>query len=407
MDIQKELVRKKVSDLIPYKKNPRTIPQEAIDDVCESYRQCGVIDPIEIDEKNVILSGHTRRLAALQLEIEEVDCLLVKGLTSAQKRKYRILANKTGERTGWDYELLAEEIEDLDFEGYDFEFDIPELDVSFSKEELEEADDYEPTIPEVPKAKRGQIYQLGDHRLMCGDSSSPEDVEKLMDGEKADMVFTDPPYGVAIGDKNAMLNTFQRSGRCTENIENDTLSEDELYEMLKAAFINVRENCNEDATYFVTSPQGGSLGLMMLQMMSDAGLPVRHVLMWKKNSPTFSLGRLDYDYQHEPIFYTWTEKHHNYRGGEFRSTVWEYDKPRKCDLHPTMKPVALVINAILDGSKAGDIVLDVFGGSGTTIIAAEKTNRCARMMELDPHYVDVIIDRWEQFTGGQAVLLNG
>lgn len=166
MDIQKELVRKKVSDLIPYKKNPRTIPQEAIDDVCESYRQCGVIDPIEIDEKNVILSGHTRRLAALQLEIEEVDCLLVKGLTSAQKRKYRILANKTGERTGWDYELLAEEIEDLDFEGYDFEFDIPELDVSFSKEELEEADDYEPTIPEVPKAKRGQIYQLGDHRLM-------------------------------------------------------------------------------------------------------------------------------------------------------------------------------------------------------------------------------------------------
>ena len=223
--------------------------------------------------------------------------------------------------------------------------------------------------------------------------------------KKADMVFTAPPYGVAIGDKNAILNSVQKAGRCCENIEGDTMSEAELYEMLKSAFINVRENCADDACYFVTSPQGGSLGLMMM-MMKDAGLEVRHVLMWEKNSATFSLGRLDYDYQHEPIFYTWTKSHHNFRNGDFRTTVWKYDKPRKCDLHPTMKPVELVVNAIMDGTTENMIVLDAFGGSGTTLIASEQTNRKARLMELDPHYCDVIIQRFENLTGEKAVLLN-
>lgn len=242
---------------------------------------------------------------------------------------------------------------------------------------------------------------------MCGDSTDADAWAQLMDGEKADMVFTDPPYGVAIGDKNATLNSVQKAGRCTTNIANDTMSEEELYDMLKAAFINVRESCYDDAVYFVTSPQGGSLGLMMMMMMKDAGLPVRHVLMWMKNSATFSLGRLDYDYQHEPIFYTWTKSHHNYRCGENRTTIWQYDKPRKCDVHPTMKPVELVANAILDGTKEGDLILDAFGGSGTTMIAAEQLGRKARLMELDPRYIDVIIARWENYTGKKAVLLNG
>ena len=184
------------------------------------------------------------------------------------------------------------------------------------------------------------------------------------------------------------------------------MSEAELYDMLKGAFINARESCKEDASYYVTSPQGGSLGLMMMMMMRDAGLEVRHVLMWEKNSATFSLGRLDYDYQHEPIFYTWTKSHHNYRKGENRTTVWKYDKPRKCDLHPTMKPVALVANAIMDGTKEGDVVLDLFGGSGTTLIASEQTKRKCLMMELDPHYCDVIIKRWENLTGQTAELLE-
>ena len=268
-----------------------------------------------------------------------------------------------------------------------------------------EEDDFDVDAPVEAKAKRGDIYQLGRHRLMCGDSTDAEAWAQLMDGDKADMVFTDPPYGVAIGDKNATLNSVQKAGRCCTNIEGDTMTEAELYDMLKAAFINVRENCADDAVYFVTSPQGGSLGLMMM-MMKDAGLEVRHVLMWMKNTATFSLGRLDYDYQHEPIFYTWTKSHHNFRGGEYRTTVWQYAKPRKCDLHPTMKPVELVANAIKDGSKEDMIVLDAFGGSGTTIIAAQQLNRQARVMELDPHYVDVIIARWESLTGEKAEKIN-
>lgn len=221
------------------------------------------------------------------------------------------------------------------------------------------------------------------------------------------MVFTDPPYGVAIGDKNKLLNSVQPSGRCTENIKNDKLSTDELYAILVKAMVNVRNNCKDDACYYVTSPQGGELGLMMMMMMmKDAGIPVRHMLIWEKNSATFSLGRLDYDYQHEPIFYTWTKAHHNYRAGDYRTTIWKYDKPRKCDLHPTMKPVELVANCLMDATREGDVVLDAFGGSGTTLIACEQLNRKCRMMELDPHYCDVIMARWEKLTGRKAVKIS-
>lgn len=399
--MKKEFITIKVEDLIPYENNPRN-NEDAIPDTLESMKQVGVIDPIEIDENNVILSGHTRLAALKRLGETETEVLRVTGLTEEQKKKYRILANKVAERSQWDFEKLEIEMEDIDFGDYDFGFDL-EIEGGGQKQVAE--DDYEEHVPEEPRAKLGNLYQLGEHRLICGDSTSKEVMDRLLGGEKADMVFTDPPYGVAIGDKNAVLNSAQKAGRCTENIENDTISKEELYAMLKAAFINVREHCKDDACYWVTSPQGGSLGLMMM-MMKDAGLEVRHVLMWEKNSATFSLGRLDYDYQHEPIFYTWTKSHHNYRKGEYMTTIWKYNKPRKCDLHPTMKPVELVANAILDGTLEDMIVLDAFGGSGTTIIAAEQTGRKARLVELDPHYVDVIIDRWEQFTGKKAELIT-
>ena len=400
--IVKRFERRSLDTLIPYANNPR-INDSAVEDVKESIRQTDNLDPIEVDEDGIILSGHTRLKALQALGYTETDVIIYEGLTEEQKAKYRLLANKTAEKAEWDFEKLEEELAGLDFGDFDFGFDIGEAatDTTAVTE-----DDYEPELPEEPKAKLGDIYQLGRHRLMCGDSTDADAWGKLMDGEQADMVFTDPPYGVAIGDKNKTLNSVQKAGRCCENIEGDTMSEEELYEMLRAAFVNVRENCKDDACYFVTSPQGGSLGLMMM-MMRDAGLEVRHVLMWRKNSATFSLGRLDYDYQHEPIFYTWTKNHHNYRGGEYRTTVWDFDKPRHCDLHPTMKPVELVANAIKDGTLENMIVLDAFGGSGTTLIAAEQLNRRCRMMELDPHYVDVIIDRWEQFTGQKAVKIRG
>ena len=397
-----------IGKIKPYENNPRK-NDGAVDAVAESIRQCGYCAPIVVDEAGVILAGHTRYKALQKLGWATVKVCVAEGMSEEQKRKYRVLDNKTGELAEWDNDLLALELDGLDFDGFDFgllDMELP--DAGAEDDEPSEAveDDFEPELPAETAAKRGQVWQLGAHRLMCGDATSSADVQTLMGGARADMVFTDPPYGVAIGDKNKALNEVQKAGRILENIEGDTLDEAALYEMLKAAFINVREACAEDAVYYVTSPQGGSLSLMMMMMMRDAGLKVRHILIWRKNCATFSVGRLDYDYQHEPIFYTWTAKHHNFRGGKFRTTVWDVDKPRKCDLHPTMKPVELVGNAILDGTQAGMIVLDTFGGSGTTLIAAEQLGRRAYLMEIDPKYCDVIIARWEALTGQKAVLAD-
>jgi DNA modification methylase len=315
----------------------------------------------------------------------------------AKLREYAIKDNLPFGEDDW--EVIASEWDTAELEEWGMSVPSEWKDTKKAKE-----DDFDPSQPVETVCKKGDIWQLGRHRLMCGDSTSKEDIAKLIVDERADMVFTDPPYGVSIGDKNKLLKEKVQGGRgnaVTDNIENDTLGPDELYNILVKAMTNVRESCKDDASYYVTSPQGGELGLMMM-MMKDAGLTVRHMIIWCKNSPTFSLGRLDYDYQHEPILYTWTKSHHNYRGGEFRSTIWTYDKPRKCDLHPTMKPVALVANCMKDTTKDGDIILDVFGGSGTTLIAAEQLNRKCYMMELDPHYCDVIIARWEKLTGKKA-----
>lgn len=287
-----------------------------------------------------------------------------------------------------------------------------------------------PAIEEEPKSKRGEIYICGEHRLMCGDATSEDDADALMDGESAAFVFTDPPYGVAIGDKNKLLNAMNGSKSIEQNIKGDTLSTDALYNMLVKAFANVREHCASDASYYVSSPQNGELGLMMMMMMRDAGLAVRHMLIWVKSSPCFSLGRLDYDYRHEPIFYTWTKSHDFH--GDYSNTVIDdtkplekmskaelkelvhalqqksetsviyCDKPTKSNLHPTMKPVALVARFLRNSSHRGGVVLDAFGGSGTTMIACEQLGRKCRMMELDPHYCDVIRRRWAEFVHGEG-----
>ncbi len=359
------------------------------------------------DGKYVCLGGNMRYAACKALGMSELPCYVVPEGTTILKKK-EIVAKDNGSFGNWDYDALANEWGDLDLAGWGVSIppewgaaaaDAAETDSREGQAKDDEFDEKEAQIEK--KCSKGDIWRLGEHRLMCGDSTDEAAIKRLMDGDKADMVFTDPPYGVSIGDKNAALNSVQKAGRCCKNIENDTLSADELYPILVKAMTNARLSCKEDACYFVTSPQGGELGLMMM-MMKDAGLPVRHMLVWEKNSATFSLGRLDYDYQHEPIFYTWTKKHHNYRKGQYRTTIWKYDKPRKCDLHPTMKPVELVANYLNDATKAGDIALDVFGGSGTTMIACEQLGRRARLIELDPHYCDVIIARWEKFTGMKA-----
>lgn len=365
-------------------------------------------------ERYIVFAGNLRLKACKESNVKTAPVVVYFPETDEDREtvKRRAMLDN-GSFGSWDYDALANEWDDLPLVDLGIPAWEPEQDADgFGAGEEGPAateDDFDETQDEIHVlCAKGDVWQLGDHRLMCGDSVDLEQVKTLMGGGtiKADMVFTDPPYGVSIGDKNAELNTVQPSGRCCENIKNDTLSVPALYDVLKQAMDNVRQNCADDACYYVCAPPGGDMGLMMM-MMKDAGLNVRHQIVWNKNSATFSIGRLDYDYKHEAIMYTWTKTHHNYRKGAFRTSVWDIDKPRKCDLHPTMKPVELVSNCLLDGSKEGDIVLDAFGGSGTTLIAAEQLGRKCYMMELDPHYCDVIIARWEKLTGKKAIKIAG
>ena len=259
--------------------------------------------------------------------------------------------------------------------------------------------------PKRPITKLGDLWKLGKHRLVCGDSTDPKTYAKLMGKDKATVVFTDPPYGVSLGDKNALLNKMNHDkpgARNEKAIQGDDLKPEALKVVLLAAFTEARKAMADDCAVFVCSPQGGGLGMMMMMMMMEAGLEVRHILNWIKNQPTFSMGRLDYDYQHEPILFTWTKTHKRKKEGAFQTSLWTVDKPRESKLHPTMKPVELPVSAILNHSDPGDLVLDIFGGSGTTLLAAERTDRQGRLVELDPGYCDVIVQRWEEATGKKA-----
>ena len=439
----------KISQLQVNEQNPRTCTDKQFEKLVRSvitFPKMLEVRPIVVGEGGVALGGNMR-LRALQSIATMTDVEIMSNIEQSAKYKDRtqcerdallrywqkwqhdpmVSVVRTDNMTederrefiikdnvgfgAWDWDMLANDwdTDELDDWGLSAWVEQPtDEDGDNDEEEHKEAteDEFNEDAEEIPRrCKECELWQLGRHRLLCGDSTDAEQVKFLIGWQKANMVFTDPPYGVSIGDKNATLNSVQKSGMCTENIKNDTLKPDRLYPLLVKAMTNCRESCADDATYFVTSPPGGELGMMMM-MMKDAGLPVRHILIWEKNSATFSLGRLDYDYQHEPILYTWEKKHKNYRKGEFRTTIWKYDKPRKCDLHPTMKPVELVANCMKDGTVEGDSVLDVFGGSGTTLIAAEQLNRNAFVMELDPHYCDVIIARWEKLTGEKAVKIG-
>ena len=434
-----EMVEVSLDVLQPYAKNAKIHGTEQLEKLKSSIEEFGFISPCLIDRDNNIIAGHGRVQAAKELGMETVPCVYIDGLTEEQRRAYILADNRLSELGEWDMELVHSELDELSAAGFDASLTGFDWDQAAKLDPIEDDYDAEGEAAQaIPsRVARGDIWALGDHRLMCGDSTSRDDLDKLMGGGAADMVFTDPPYGVAIGSKNAAINAVDpgRGGRINEDIEGDTLSPEELYEMLVAAFSNLKDHAAEHCSYYVTTPQGGELGLMMLQMMRDAGLPVRHQLVWVKNAACFSMGRLDYDYRHEPIFYTWT-KTHKFRGGydntviddagrleeldkselkdlvhalrgDGKTSVVYCDKPLHSTLHPTMKPVRLVSRFVYNSSEEGDIVADIFGGSGTTLIACEQLKRRCRMMELDPHYCDVIIDRWEQFTGGKAVRVDG
>lgn len=415
-----------VNALNEYEGNARQHGETDIAAIKASIEKFGFNDPIGIWGDNIIVEGHGRLMAAKDLGMTEVPVIRLDHLTEEERRAYGLAHNKTAELSAWNFEKL-----DLELAGIK-SFDMTKYGFPVIEQEPDPEDIIEDEPPEdAPQiCERGQIFKLGEHRLMCGDSTSTEDLSVLLAGEKPVMVFTDPPYGVSIGDKNKKLESFGLGGAITENILGDTLKPKELHDMLVKAFSNLRNHADQTCSYYVSAPQGGDLGLMMLEMMKDAGLPVRHNLIWVKNASTFSLGRLDYDYRHEPIFYTWT-KAHNFYGGytdtviddtsdinkmskaELRemlraimekadTSVIYADKPARSKLHPTMKPVKLVARLIYNSSRRNDAIADIFGGSGTTMIAAEQLGRRCYMMELDPHYCDVIIARWEAFTGEKA-----
>lgn len=321
-----------------------------------------------------------------------------------------LAANKHGAE--WDEVKLAEMLKELG------ELKFPMELTGFNAREIEgllqtgEVKDTEPQMDKAEelrkkwKTKVGQLWSLGQHRLLCGDSTDPKIISKVMDGQKATLIFTDPPYGVSIGKKNVMLNTFQKAGTCLANIEMDDMPPDELGKMLLAAFTTLREHMADDCAVFVCSPQGGGLGMMMMMMMMKAaGLEVRHILNWVKNSPTFSMGRLDYDYQHEPILFTWLKTHKRKKLGAFQTSLWPVDKPRSNKLHATTKPVELPTCAILNHTDENDIVVDNFLGSGTTLIACQNQNRRCFAVDKKPAYIAVALQRWSDHTGQTPKLL--
>lgn len=386
-------------------RNYRKHDQKNKDLINKSLKECGAGRSIVIDNEDNIIAGNgiyeQAQKLGLKTKVIETDgseLVVVKRTdlaTEDEKRKQlAILDNSTSDTSTFDFEILQA---DFDTETL-IDYGLP---IDFKIEDPQEV--VEDEVPESvdTRCKRGDIWKLGNHRLMCGDSTVITDVEKLMDGNKADLVFTDPPYNVAIGDKNKALALLDKAGRITNNIFNDSFKTDEECKdrLWLPAFSNMFMVANEDCSIYVTMPQGGTHMMMMLAI-SEAGWQVKHELIWVKNNHVF--GRVDYFYKHEPIMYGWKSKHKFYGKGEFNKSVWEIPKPQKSDLHPTMKPITLVANALENSSKTKDNVLDLFGGSGSTLIACEQLNRTCYMMELDEHYCDVIIQRWENLTGKKA-----
>jgi DNA modification methylase len=372
-----------IDKLIPYANNARTHSDEQIKKIQASLREFGFVNPVLIDKDCGIIAGHARVEAAKREGLTEVPCVWVEHLTEAQKKAYILADNRLAEDAGWDFELLSvelEELKELDFDIGLTGFGADELSDIFGEEELEAVeDDYEVELPEEPKTKLGDVYQLGRHRLMCGDSTDKATVETLMDGNKADMVFTDPPYNIGY-----------QGVRDKRTIQNDKMTDEDFVDFLEKALMPC------ETMYVCCSWQYSHL---FRQALENIGQKIKAMIVWDKVNPAQHLDK--YFKQHEIIWYCGAF------GGEktLRGDVWQC-KRQKNTVHPTMKPLELIGMALQDQPKK-KIVYDGFGGSGSTLIACEQLDRTCYMMELDPKYCDVIVKRWETLTGQKAVLLNG
>lgn len=396
-----------VDKLIPYARNSRTHNDEQVAQIVASIKEFGFTNPILIGADDVIIAGHGRLLAAQRMGLKEVPIVRLPHLTETQRCALVIADNKIALNAGWDEEMLALEMKELG----DMDFDLDLL--GFSWDELKELEafgepesngntdeDEVPKVPEEAVTKLGDMWILGEHRLLCGDTTMVDDLKKLMADDTAAMIFTDPPYNVNYGATMKDSLRYHAGTLGGRKIMNDNLG-DGFAQFLTDSLSNLMM-FNKGAAYVCMS--SSELHTLYSSFVA-AGGKWSTFIIWAKN--TFTLGCADYQRQYEPILYGWSaDKKHYWCGDRDQSDVWEYNKPIKNDLHPTMKPVELVERAINNSSKVGDIVLDGFGGSGSTLIAAEKTRRKARLMELDPKFCDVIVRRWEEYTGKKAELFQ-
>jgi DNA modification methylase len=402
----KETVMMKIGDLNPYDSNPRIHLQEQIDQVAKSIEEFGWTMPVLIDEDCMIIAGHGRVMAGQKLGIKEVPCIVARGWTEEQKKAYCIADNKLTENSRWDKDLLKLNLESLQDGNFDLSttgFDLEELSeflTDINSIGLTE-DDAVPEEEEAEVSQIGNIWALDDHRIMCGDSTNLEHISLLMNSNKADMVLTDPPYNVDYGKaKGNEANNYRFKER---PIQNDAMSDEDFYNFLVKFIENAKTVVKSGSPFYIS--YGERNALRFLKAFEDAGLYHSCNIIWKKH--TLVLGRSDYHYIHEPIFYGWIQDgKHNYYGDRKQTSVWEVARPMSSDLHPTMKPIALLSIAINNSTKSGDIVLDCFGGSGSTLIACEKNKRVNYSLELEPKYCDVMIRRWQEYTGKSAVLLE-
>jgi site-specific DNA-methyltransferase (adenine-specific) len=388
-----------VEKLIPYAKNSRTHSADQVAQIAASIKEFGFNNPVLIDEDNGIIAGHGRVMAAQKLGLQAVPCIRLAHLSDTQRKAYVIADNRLALNAGWDDQMLTVELQELDSESFDLSllgFEADELNALLNPIKETEGltdEDEVPEVPEEPKTKPGNIYKLGRHRLMCGDSTSIDAVKKLVDGSLVDILITDPPYNVA----------YEGKTKDALKIQNDSMGDDQFRQFLRDAFVSADSVMKQGAVFYIW--HADSEGFNFRGACKDAGWKVRQCLIWNKD--TMVMGRQDYHWKHEPCLYGWKDgAGHLWAADRKQVTIISCKRPKRNDIHPTMKPVELIEYQLLNNTKGADIVLDLFGGSGSTLIAAEKNGRVARLMELDPKYCDVIVKRWEDFTGQKAELCN-
>ncbi len=388
-----------IGQLLPYARNARTHDDAQVAQIAASIKEFGFNNPILIADDQSIVAGHGRLAAARKLGLTEVPVVRLSHLSDTQRKAYILADNRLALNAGWDNDLLKLELQELEIEGVDLEM------LGFSKEELDGLlnsleptegltdEDAVPETPEEPITKPGDIWVLGKHRLMCGDSTSIDHLEKLCNGRQVDMWLTDPPYNVA----------YEGGTKEKLTIKNDSMDDDQFRQFLRDAYTAADAVMKSGAVFYIW--HADLEGYNFRGAAKDCGWVVRQCLIWKKSS--LVMGRQDYHWKHEPCLYGWKEgAGHLWAADRKQTTILEFDKPSRNGEHPTMKPVALFEYQMLNNTKGGDIVLDSFGGSGTTLVAAEKNGRVAYLMELDPKYCDVIVKRWEEFTGKKAELVS-